>query len=1232
MASLSGCGKESGADGSANVSIVSVDPEGGYPGVEALISFLIEPDAKTEADAITWEVRLGDGRSQAGEGTSGEVRHVYERPGQFRITVEARVDSTTIGSATREYRVFDPVDIAARTVSGSPRNRNTGEDVTVSIDLSNQTAAPVETAFDVAAYLAPNAQVGPDDIDNFIFLGQTTVEAAANGVVLEGGASRNVGFTATIPEINGGQYYLVAVVDPLQRVADTDRLNNFVVSQGSLFIENVSQMLPDIAVTNVYALPDRAFPNLNRLVRGFTLSNVGNENVFNVIHKTYISVGSPALDDNAILVHTSDPINLPARAELEVGPTQYVLNQEIIPPADGSLDVYVIVTAYSTDGNVVEISEDNNVSVSSQPILVTDQPVDGPDIAVLEFTVTPESTFLDGTLSISTRIANEGTVDVASFFCGIYMGRQARVDIVNDPRLANINIASLASGQEREIERTITVPSLYNPGVYYLYIVCDPLGALQEAYRSNNEMLYLNPITITDEADIDMYVDALRVPASAEDGDAVEIVATICVAGSNPTGNTVAHLYRNNGTTVDFNQAPFQVVNVPNINPGDCLDLTFEIEALCTNFNNRLSFGFVVDATDRLPETDETNNRRSGSNPLQMEGMYCQCVEDPFHGNQQPLRAVEVSQGSYDASICTSTCDFYKVFLNARDSVTITTTYEANRGALETTMYDTSGIIRIQEDATPGYQQVGYYLAPSAGQYIFSICGKNQQRNYYSFDVDVISQPEGIDVLPRQVTLPVRDSFSVGATVNTSFRAYNLGTQPTGDFEAHVVLVRDRAIGNPDDLVLATQTVSSLGAGTFRNVTIPVLLPPTVDDGEYYLAIVLDPGAALDEENRDNNVAFSPALRIETRCYDPFSPNQSFAAARSIGAGSYSNLVVCADAPDYFQVCVDHGKRLTATINFRDADGDIDLALYDSERRPLATSAGSGVDTEQVRVEYVNGAQCYYLHVYLLANEATAQNTYSLNVQISDVDEGLQCSGAFEPNNSFATASSLVAALNHTQLLDRCPVEDVDFYYVYLTVGQRFTITGSLDPTNQPGTLRMQLYRPNQTPVATTETAPGVPSVTIAHTAAVTGTYYLQVSIGGTARRVTYGLEATGLRGIDLAPSSLRIGSGSYRADDLIRFDFSLSNLGPDLALRPAYKLYLSTSTTLNVEENVLLGTFTAPDVAGNATVTVEGQAVVPDTFEPALHYLHVIVDPDHVLNDTNRANNVTSTTINLVE
>src|SRR5690606_12288216 len=117
------------------------------------------------------------------------------------------------------------------------------------------------------------------------------------------------------------------------------------------------------------------------------------------------------------------------------------------------------------------------------------------------------STFLNGSIEVHAVIGNEGNTDAGSFFCGIYMGRVAVVRADQDPRLANINIASLPSAEERPLTRSITIPSLYDPGTYYFYIVCDPLGAIGESFRSNNSQVYPSPIQITDEADIDLYVD-----------------------------------------------------------------------------------------------------------------------------------------------------------------------------------------------------------------------------------------------------------------------------------------------------------------------------------------------------------------------------------------------------------------------------------------------------------------------------------------------------------------------------------------------------------------------------------------------------------------------------------------------------------------------------------------------------------------------------------------------------
>src|SRR5690606_35812101 len=102
------------------------------------------------------------------------------------------------------------------------------------------------------------------------------------------------------------------------------------------------------------------------------------------------------------------------------------------------------------------------------------------------------------------------------------------------------------------------------------------------------------------------------------------------------------------------------------------------------------------------------------------------------------------------------------------------------------------------------------------------------------------------------------------------------------------------------------------------------------------------------------------------------------------------------------------------------------------------------------------------------------------------------------------------------------------------------------------------------------------------YVAPTTGTYFIQITVTGATRNVTYRLAESGLGGVDLAPSNLVIGPGSYQTGDEVRFAFDLANLRSVDVTAPTYEVYIGSATTPAAADE-LLGSFTAPNVAGNA-------------------------------------------------
>ncbi|MEC9443027.1 MAG: CARDB domain-containing protein [Myxococcota bacterium] len=1243
LTACGGCGENNNPadNASATVSIEAIDPALPYQGTEVSVSFEITPGAETSAEALTYRVDFGDGERDEGEDIAiGVATHTYEISGEFTVVVSALAGGEVIASAERDLTVSSPIELSIEAVRGQPANIDAGDDLTISATLSNNLAQDLTAPIEVGAYLSKERVVTLEDLDSLISLGTELVRSpGGDQPVIGAGADRAFSFTKSIPpELDGGDYTLVVVIDPAEQTLDEDRSNNLGASMNVIRVTNPNQIEPDLVVLDVVAAPDRAFPELSSVTRGFRIVNNGGLDLFDIVAETYLSVGDAILDDSDTLIHTTQPVQqLTSRGgSQEFIPTSFVLDQAILPPPNMELEVYVIVKAYSRD-DVTESDEANNIAASPAPILVTDQLVDGPDIVVRDFIVTPERTFLDGALEYELVIANEGTVDVSSFLCRVYLGDQPRVNTLMDQPVDSINITNLASDSERTINDTITISALFDPGTYYMYVICDPNDLLGEPFRSNNQKLHPNPITITDQADVDISISSVTVPQMVNEGDSITIEAEVCATGTNATGNTRVELYQTPGSRVDFNVEPVASSELENINPGECTTATFSIPATCAQFQEKYAIGVIVDANDTLPETNEQNNARSGDNLMTIAGTFCICTEDSFEPNNRPADAQSVPRGASELALCVAgTCDFFKTPpLVQGESVIITNTHAADKGVLSTKLFDPSGLQGIDIDRNAsGVQEVAAFLT-GGGEYIVEVCGTDTStRNLYELDIQILERSTGIDITPRNLTLPVRDTFSIGARVNVDLTLYNIGQIDAVDVPVELRISADQTI-DANDPLLESLTIPTVANSASININEEVVIPVALADGEYYIGAIVDPNATLTETDVTNNTTISRKIVVATECYDPLEPNDSFADAYPItGSGSFSNLISCNSADDYYEICVPDGKKLTVTINFAHAMGDLDLYLYDSQQQAIDSSA-TKTDTEQVAIPYVNGNRCYTAYVQKVpVPNQPVENLYSLQVDIQDVNPALLCSSYAEPNDSFGTATSLLAASEQPQSLDRCPVADTDFYFFDISFpGQSITIRGTKDPGAQQGTLRLQLYNPNQTPGINEETAPDQPTASIENfIAPQAGRYWVQVTVSGNARNVTYDLEVEGLSGVDLTAKNLSIGPGTYKVGDQLRIGFDLSNIGTDTTqMAPTYQLYFGTGTSPDPANDIALSAagYIAPSqLMGNSSVYIFEQENVPAGLAPGTYYLHVVVeDPD----DINLNNNTASIPVQVV-
>jgi len=98
---------------------------------------------------------------------------------------------------------------------------------------------------------------------------------------------------------------------------------------------------------------------------------------------------------------------------------------------------------------------------------------------------------------------------------------------------------------------------------------------------------------------------------------------------------------------------------------------------------------------------------------------------------------------------------------------------------------------------------------------------------------------------------------------------------------------------------------------------------------------------------------------------DSFEENDDVATARSLQPGSYNNLSACPFDPDWYEVEVPAGFRLTVQAVFSHAQGDIDLVLQNDEGT-LVDSSFSQSDNELVGPEAVSVDTTFFAEVRLV--------------------------------------------------------------------------------------------------------------------------------------------------------------------------------------------------------------------------------------------------------------------------
>ena len=233
---------------------------------------------------------------------------------------------------------------------------------------------------------------------------------------------------------------------------------------------------------------------------------------------------------------------------------------------------------------------------------------------------------------------------------------------------------------------------------------------------------------------------------------------------------------------------------------------------------------------------------------------------------------------------------------------------------------------------------------------------------------------------------------------------------------------------------------------------------------------------------------------------DRFEPNDTFATATNFGTVSSRtenglNIHLTLN-DDYFRFVPSAGGQFTASISFSTAQGDLDMALYNSAQAQLTVSEGS-VDFETISYPLVAG-QTYYLKVY--GFEGATNPDYGLTIITAIAPD------RFEPNDSFAGATNLAGIVPRMEnnLTIHAPGNDDYYRFTAPSAGQ---FQAQISFNSALGDLDLILYNGSFAEITRADGDGDVEAVTFSATNG--GTYYLRVQGFASATSPLYLLSIT---------------------------------------------------------------------------------------------------------------------------
>ncbi len=1251
-------------------SIVATPPSGNAP-LPVDITLTVGGVDKSEL-FVVWD--FGDGESSnpydlgSDTGKGGDhVQHLYLTKGSYTVTaaVSWKPKTKTVHvEATASLQVNAPADLSIDSDVNiritSPLVVAPGDDVTVTFALRNDGDA-ITQAFDTAIFLSTDATIDDGDalVDNIALPGMASGQPTAAFVdfgALKLADSKPPAHFQVPKGLADGTYYVIVRTDNGKVVNEINRNDNQGFATDVLTINTQEASKPDLTITAPDFDSTKTYSPGDSLNYTQDISNIGAGEAKQVKYAVFLSA-----DQKLDFDPTKDPAD-PTQVDkmltelanstllkLSAGATLPLTYSVQLPP-DTPDGVYYLIAKVDVLDAIVESDETNNIAVTTNTVTVKLVVKQGQDLALLDMTVQPKGTYLNGTVSVKYHVKNTGTVQTSPFPATIYFCQdKAFSETACVMNKTSFTIPPLAVGQELTAAQIVTI-SATTPVVgiagWFVYLRIDPQNIIPELDETNNVKVFDNLI-ITATANVDIWPSDIGFhPAQVAAGGQLKISYAIHNDGTTGSGaSTTWYALSASGVCSAAAVTSGQAILLGKVISGgveglDVLQVAdvVSIPAGLDHSITAYTFCVILDGDNQLTkETKKDNNAAGSLTKLIVLNPQGGCYEDPYDlapaSNNTPASAAPVPADPTELLGSCGNEDWYTVSVPQGWTLIATLDVTAPLWTTPvpadldidlyapdgTTILDSQKILSMNKKATA-------LTVPATGKYYVRVYPhETNAKAQYTLGIQVVAPPTGIDVFAAGLIVTPAATFP-GGLIKVKLNAANLGATAAGDVTAHFVLSADQLV-DPADVVLADVVVPQVAAAAPFTAEQTIELP-VVAGGKWYVLAVLSVDPKLVETNTANNTVASNPLQLSTQisCLaDGYSGNHTVdnAAALPPITASYPNLNVCPGLEDWFQLTIPAGKAFTVQIGwtYQPGKGLVGVQIVDASKTGVVAGSASTQNTI-AKLPYVQTGGVYYVHVYVLPESGGAlPYDYALDITVADPDPTDVClADYYEPNNSWQSAQALGCG---TAMQTLC-LGDEDWFHITLAANDQVILS-----YDNPAFQLKVFGDPNTAPIKSLGT-PGA----LTFIAPSAGAYYVQMSYkvpGQKPQSFAYTFKVDGGSGVDLISAIDSVFPAQIVQGEDVYLTITLSNECKDVAGAFAYAYYFSEDAVLDPSDP-LLGTHEVPDGLGaKASVNRDDKAIIPLLAKPGPAYVILAADSSNTVAETQELNNNSSAAITVI-